>query len=63
MMNSDESKLIFDILISNCVLQSNGSYLSNEGRLIWTSIEGYKSANSSNLKGTFVKKKTTKKKR
>ena len=60
-MSIEESKMIFDKLISNCTLQTNGSYISSEGRIIWTSIEGYKTANSSNTKGTFTKKKIVKK--
>lgn len=49
MIKAEESKQIFDTLISNCTLQPNGSYESTEGRVIWTSNETYKIANSSTI--------------
>ncbi len=53
------NNLIFDALIFNCTLQKDGSYISNNGRIIWSNQDIYKVANTSLVK--FEKKKKKKK--
>lgn len=60
-MSIEESQKMFNILTSNCKLQTDNSYISDNGRIIWTSSDHYKTANSYNVERSSVKKKTTKK--
>lgn len=70
LLSPEESKRRFDNLISDCEKQINNSYISENGRVIWDSIESYKSFNSSlvsrikvKAKSKIVSKSKTKKKK
>lgn len=66
MIKAEESKAVLERLLSGCTLQPNGSYISENGGIIWLSSDAYMTAHTSQVKASARKsspKKTTKKKK